>query len=47
MHQRQLTEEITETTGHQYQEQRLVEHLRGQIAIIKGSELSGLVQLQR
>ena len=45
MQQGQLVEEIAETTGHQYQEQRMVEHLRGQLAIIKGLELSAAAEM--
>ena len=40
-----LVNEITETTGHQYQERRMVEHLRGQLALIKGSELSAAAEM--
>ena len=36
----QLADEIAETTGHQRQEKRMVEHLRGQLGIIKGSEMN-------
>ena len=43
--QMQLTDEITESTGHQYQEQRMVEHLRGQLAVVKGSELSTVAEM--
>ena len=42
--QMQLADEITETTGHQYQEKRMVERLRGQLAIIKGSELNTVAE---
>lgn len=39
MQQRQLVDEVMETSGQQNQEQGMVEHLRGQVALIKGSEL--------
>ena len=45
MHQRQLVDEVTETIGQQYQERRMVEHLRGQIALIKGTELSTAAEM--
>ena len=37
--QMQLADEIAETTGHQHREKRMIEHLRGQLAIIKGSKM--------
>ena len=45
VHQIQLADQIAETTGHQYQEQKMVERLRGQLAIIKGSELSTAAEM--
>ena len=38
--QMQLADEMAENTGHQYQEIRMVEHLRGQLAMLKGSEMN-------
>ena len=41
----QLADEVTETTGHQHQEERMVEHLRGQLAAIKGSETNMIAEM--
>ena len=41
----QLADEVTETTGHQYQEGRMVEPLRGKLALIKGSEFSAAAEM--
>ena len=44
MHQTQLANEVAETTGHQHQEKRTVEHLRGQLAALKGSEMNMIAE---
>ena len=41
----QLADEVAETTGHQHHEKRMVEHLRGQLAIIKGSEMNMIAEM--
>ena len=45
VHQMQLADEVAETTGHQHQEKRMVEHLRGQLATIKGSEMNMVAEM--
>ena len=45
MHQMQLADEVAETIGHQHEEQRMVEHLRGQLAAIKGSEMNMIAEI--
>ena len=45
VHQMQLADEVAETTGHQYQGKRMVDHLRGQLAIIKGLEMNMIAEM--
>ena len=45
VHQMQLADEVAETTGHQYLEIRMVDHLRGQLASLKGSEMSMIAEM--
>ena len=40
-----LTNEAAESIDHQYQEKRMVKHLRRQLAIVKGSEMSMIAEM--
>ena len=40
IHHMVLTNEAAASTHHRYQEKRMVKHLRGQLATVKGSEMS-------
>ena len=42
-----LTNEAAESTDHQYQEKRMIENLRGQLALVKGSEMSMVAEMGR
>ena len=41
----QLGDEVVEATGYQNQEKRMVDHLRGQLTIIKGSEMNMIAEI--
>ena len=40
-----LTNEAAEHIDHQYQEKRMIEHLRGQLALVKGSEMNAIAEM--
>ena len=40
-----LTNDAAESNDHHYQDKRMIEHLRGQLALVKGSEMNMVAEM--